>query len=187
MADRPFKNFFAARDALDAEIAAGKLKLKGTKHLVFRIILEHTLYQPDDPRDYGFVVSKFPGAETATGVHGFALVSGASPAAVKDALKSLEHEDKLITRFTRPLVAGGRKADRIRVNWALPEATASSLFRRGAECPTEEPESGPSYQPESGPSEEAVSGSSIYRKQEPQYQKLAVEPSNLPAAPEGSC
>ena len=151
MAERPFKNFFEARDALDAEILAGKLELSGPQNAVFRVLVEHALYRSKDrdgnrtPQDDGFVTDKVPGRDEQIGVDTICALTGLRQTAVKTALAALE-KSRLIRRFRRPMVAGGRLPDRIRVDWLLPEVITSSLPKRCHSDPSEGPRDDSSYE-----------------------------------------
>lgn len=146
-----FKSFFEARDAVDAEILAGKLELSGPQNAVLRFLLEHALYKPEDPRDYGFVI------ESVLGVPAVCKLTGLKQTAVKEAVKALR-DTGLIKTFKRPVMAGGRKPDRIRVDWMLPEESSA--------VSSDEPGNVPSYGTPGVPSYEPGNVPSIYRKEE---------------------
>jgi hypothetical protein len=151
LADRPFKRSTDARDVLDAEIRAGKLELTGPQNAVFRFLVEHTLYQPKDEADRGFVV------ESVLGVPAICKLTRLKQTAVKGAIKSLG-DMGLIKTFKRPVMSGGRKPDRIRINWVLPEESLA--------VPSDEPGDDSSYETPAVPSYEPGDDSSIHRKQE---------------------
>lgn len=105
-----FKNFYAARNALDAALRDGKLALTSSECAVFRYLLEHTLYQPRDPKDYGFVNAIDGGVET------IAQQTCLSARTVIRAVGSLEDKG-LMGRWRRQVFAGGRKPDLIEMDW----------------------------------------------------------------------
>jgi hypothetical protein len=141
MADRPFKTLIEARDALTAEILAGKLELSATQSAVLRVLTENTLYKPKDPKDYGFVVTTVPdplgGDRIPLGVETIARLTGYKERAIKTALADLQ-DMKLVRRLPRPNWYGGRSVDRIRLDWAMPEGApdAPSGARRVATGPS---------------------------------------------------
>jgi hypothetical protein len=130
MADRPFKSIIEARDALDAEILTGNLQLSAIKVAILRVLIEHTLYKPNAPKDYGFVVTTLPGLlggdRIPLGIETIAKLTGYKPRAVKTALADLQ-DMKLIRRLPRPNWYGGRSVDRIRLDWAMLEGAADAL------------------------------------------------------------
>lgn len=107
-----YKNFFAARDALDAALDVGELELTGPQAGVFRYLLEHALYSPRKPEDFGYVT------EGALGNAVIARRTGLSEVTVRRAMPALD-ADGLVSRYRRPLLTGGGKADAIRVDWLL--------------------------------------------------------------------
>jgi len=176
MADRPFKNFFAARDALDAELFTDKLTLTSVENLVFRYCLEHALYKPNhNEADYGLLPDDY------LGIPMIAKLTGLSERSVRNALSTLR-ELGLIKTFKRPVMSGGRKPDRIRVDWMLPE--------EALHAPSEEAPGAVSYEAPGAASYEARRAASIYKEEEGFQEVLEEvhhqeerEPLGLPLAP----
>lgn len=112
-----YKSFFAARDALDMELASGVLVLPGPQNAVFRYLLEHALYRPHNPAEYGLVL------ESAVGNGHMARMTGLHANTVQRAVTAL-NASGLVKSWGRPVFAGGKQADMIEILWLTSEYTA---------------------------------------------------------------
>ena len=108
-----FTSFFKARAALDASIRADEITLAAPSLAIFRLLLEHAWYTPDNPARYGFVNDSDLGV---SGVDDIAKLTGYSERTVRDHLRNLE-DAKLIHRRPRPIGTGGKNDDEITIIW----------------------------------------------------------------------
>jgi len=107
-----YKNFFAARDALNKMLEDQTLTLTGPQVALFRYLIEHAWYNPRKPKDAGYVI------ESALGNQIIGPRLGVNEKTIRRALPVLD-ELGLTSRYERPLLTGGKDPDAIRVDWLL--------------------------------------------------------------------
>lgn len=110
-----FKNFFEARDAWDAELVAEETRRGGersiqTPYALFRVLLEHTIFDPKSPA-YGWVTDKHTGQETLGKLMGITRRQ-----TIARALSDLEGM-YLIERHRARNRKPGSSPDRIKITW----------------------------------------------------------------------
>ena len=120
MADQPLSrlSFFKARDLLDTELDYEKLIPSATQNLVFRYLLEHTVFNKKAD-DYGWVTKN---ALDPKQIMARTSLKRTAFYAALGALADLG----MINRVPRPILSGGSDPDLIEITW-LPMCRETAL------------------------------------------------------------